>query len=390
MRPVYIVEAVRSAVGRRGKDLASVHPAEVLGIVQQAALDRAGVDPTAIGQVVGGCVSQVGEQGANVIRNAWLGQGLPMEVPAASLDSQCGSSQQATTVAAGLVAGGLEDVMLACGVEAMSRIPIGASVGDGTLGAPYPPNYPELYDLTSQFDGAQLIAEEYGITREDTDAFGFRSQQLANAAWDAGHFDREIVPIEAPLVDENGKPTGETQMVTRDGGLRPTTIEGLAGLDPVPGQHIHTAGTSSQISDGAAAVLLASEEGLKRLGVEPRAEIKESVMVGCDPVKMLEGPIPATQKMLQQTGLAIDDIDTFEINEAFASVVLAWEKTLHPPEERVNPKGGAIALGHPLGGTGAKLITTALHELERTDGRYGLVAMCCGGGLGTGTIVERI
>ncbi len=390
MRPVYIVEAVRSAVGRRGKDLAPVHPAELLGTVQQAALDRAGVDPAAIGQVVGGCVSQVGEQGANVIRNAWLGQGLPLEVPGATLDSQCGSSQQATTLATGLIAGGLEDVALACGVEAMSRIPIGASAGDGTLGLPWPPHYTDRYDLTSQFDGAQLIADEYGITREDTDAFGLRSQQLANAAWEAGHFDREIVPIEAPVVDENGKPTGETQTVTRDGGLRQTSSEALAALEPVPGQRIHTAGTSSQISDGAAAVLLASEEGLKRLGVEPRAEIKASVLVGCDPVKMLEGPIPATRKMLEQTGLAIDDIDTFEINEAFAAVVLAWEKTVQPLEERVNPKGGAIALGHPLGATGAKLLTTALHELERTGGRYGLVAMCCGGGLGTGTIIERI
>ncbi len=390
MRPVYIVEAVRSPIGRRGKDLATLHPAALLGPVQQAALDRAGVDPATVGQVIGGCVSQVGEQSANVIRNAWLGQGLPLEVPAATVDSQCGSSQQATTLATGLIAGGLEDVALACGVEAMSRIPIGASAGDGSLGSPWPPPYTDRYDLTSQFDGAQLIAEEYGITREDTDGFGLRSQQLANAAWDAGHFDREIVPIEAPLVDENGKPTGETQTVTRDGGLRQTSIEALAALEPVPGQRTHTAGTSSQISDGAAAVLLASEEGLKRLGVEPRAEIKASVLVGCDPVKMLEGPIPATRKLLEQTGLAIDDIDTFEINEAFASVVLAWEKTVQPPEQRVNPKGGAIALGHPLGATGAKLLTTALHELERTGGRYGLVAMCCGGGLGTGTILERI
>jgi acetyl-CoA C-acetyltransferase len=387
MRDVYIVEAVRSPIGRRRGDLATLHPGDLLGVVQKGALDRSGVDPALIDQVIGGCVSQVGEQSFNIARCAWLSQGLPLEVPQTTVDSQCGSSQQATTLATGLIGSGMADAVLTCGLEAMTRVPLGANMHGGS---PLPKSYFGQYAFTSQFGGAQMIGEEFGITREDTDRFGLRSQDLAIAAWDAGHFDAEVLPIEAPIADKEGNLTGETQVVKRDGGLRQTSLEKLASLDPVKGQTLHTAGTSSQVSDGAAALILASEEGAKRLGVEPRARIVATTIVGVDPVTMLKGPIPATQKVLKETGLQIDQVDTYEVNEAFASVVLAWMKACNPVEERLNPQGGAIALGHPTGSTGARLLTTALHTLERTGGRYGLVAMCCGGGLGTGTVIERV
>ena len=387
MRDVYIVEAVRSPIGRRRGDLATLHPGDLLGAVQKGALDKRGIDPARIDQVVGGCVSQVGEQSFNIARCAWLSQGLPLEVPQTTVDSQCGSSQQATTLAMGLVASGMADVTLSCGLEMMTRVPLGANMAGGS---PLPKSYFERYAFNSQFGGAQLIGDEFGITREDTDRFGLRSQELAIAAWDAGHFDAEVIPVEAPIADEEGKPTSETQIVKRDGGLRKTSLEKLAALEPVKGQTLHTAGSSSQVSDGAAALILASEEGARGIGVEPRARIVTSTLVGVDPVTMLKGPIPATEKVLKDAGLGIDQIDTFEVNEAFASVVLAWMKACKPAEERVNPQGGAIALGHPTGATGARLLTTALHSLERTGGRYGLIAMCCGGGLGTGTIIERL
>jgi acetyl-CoA C-acetyltransferase len=257
-------------------------------------------------------------------------------------------------------------------------------------GVPMGESYMSHYQPTSQFQGAAMIAEEYQITRADTDAFGLRSQERANRAWAEGRFDREIVPVEAPVLDDEGKPTGEMRTVSRDEGPRETTLEGLQGLNPVAGQEIHTAGTSSQVSDGAAVVILANQKAVDELGLKPRAKIVATTLVGVDPVTMLKGPIPASRKVLDQAGLSVDDIDTFEVNEAFASVVLAWEKELSPDPEKVNPNGGAIALGHPTGSTGARLITTALHELERSGGRYGLIAMCCGGGLGTGTIIERI
>ncbi len=387
MRDVYIVEAVRSPIGRRRGDLATLHPGDLLGFVQKGALERRGIDPARIDQVIGGCVSQVGEQSFNITRCAWLSQGLPLEVPQTTIDSQCGSSQQATTLAMGLIGSGMAETALTCGLEMMTRVPLGANMQGGS---PLPKSYFGQYAFTSQFGGAQMIGEEFGITREDTDRFGLRSQELAIAAWDAGHFDAEVVPIEAPIADEEGKPTSETQIVKRDGGLRKTSLEKLAALEPVKGQTLHTAGSSSQVSDGAAALILASEEGARRLGVEPRARIVSSTIVGVDPVTMLKGPIPATEKVLEATGLKIDQIDTYEVNEAFASVVLAWMKACKPVEERVNPQGGAIAIGHPTGATGARLLTTALHTLERTGGRYGLVAMCCGGGLGTGTIIERV
>jgi acetyl-CoA C-acetyltransferase len=390
MREVYIVEAVRSPLGRRGGGLAGLHAADLLGAVQKAAVERAKIEPSRIDQVVGGCVSQVGEQSFDVARTAWLAAGLPLEVPATTVDSQCGSSQQATTLAAGIVGSGLEDVVLSCGVECMSRVPLGANFSDKKLGRPVPKSYFERYAFKSQFQGAELIAEEYGISREETDRFGLRSQELAGKAWGEGRFAREIVPVEAPVLDEERQPTGETATISRDEGLRATSLEKLAALKAVVEGGVHTAGTSSQITDGASAVLLASEEAVRRLDLAPRARIVDSTIVGVDPVTMLKGPIPVTRKLLERSGLSIEAMDVYEVNEAFASVVLAWQRECHPVEERVNPNGGAIALGHPTGATGDRLITTALHELERCGGRYALVAMCCGGGLGTGTILERL
>jgi acetyl-CoA C-acetyltransferase len=387
MENVYIVAAVRSPIGKRGKGLAGLMPADLLGAVQKAALERSGIDPARVGQVVGGCVSQVGEQSFNIARIAWLSQGFPQEVAATTVDAQCGSSQQATSLGAAMVASGMEDVVLCCGVEMMSRVPLGSNMKDGV---PMGASYMAHYQPTSQFQGAAMIAEEYQITRQDTDAFGLRSQQRASRAWQEGRFDREIVPVEAPVLDDEGKPTGETRVVSRDEGPRETTLEGLQGLNPVAGQEIHTAGTSSQVSDGAAVVILASQKAVEELGLKPRARIVTTTLVGVDPVTMLKGPIPASRKVLDRAGLTAADIDVFEVNEAFASVVLAWEKELDADPERVNRNGGAIALGHPTGSTGARLITTALHELERSGGRYGLIAMCCGGGLGTGTIIERV
>jgi acetyl-CoA C-acetyltransferase len=387
MQDVVILSAVRTPIGRRKGGLSGLHPADLLGVVQRAAVERAGIDPKNVGQIVGGCVSQVGEQSFNIARTAWLSQGLPLEVAATTIDSQCGSSQQATTLAAGMIGAGIEDVVLACGVEMMTRVPLGSNMAGAS---PLPKSYRSHYAFASQFQGAEMIAKEYGITREDTDRFGLRSQQLAIRAWQEGRFTREVIPVEAPALDAEGKPTGAMHTVSRDEGLRETSLEKLAQLKAVEPGGVHTAGTSSQVSDGAAAVLLASPRRAQELGLKPRARIVATTLVGVDPVTMLKGPIPSTRKLLGQTGLAMHDMDVSEVNEAFASVVLAWEKELQPNPERVNPNGGAIALGHPTGCTGARLITTALHELERTGGRYGLIAMCCGGGLGTGTIIERL
>lgn len=387
MQDVFIVGAARSPIGKRGKGLAGLMPADLLGKVQRGALERAGVDAANVGQVVGGCVSQINQQSFNITRVAWLSQGFPEEVAATTIDSQCGSSQQATSLGAAMIGSGMEDLVMACGVEMMSVIPLGSNMAGGI---PMGESYAQHYQPTSQFQGAAMIAEEYQITRQDTDAFGLNSQDKAIKAWEEGRFDREIISIESPVLDGEGKPTGDSQTISRDEGLRGTSMEALAGLQAVPGQEIHTAGSSSQVSDGAAVVILASAAAVEKYGLTPRAKIRATTLVGCDPVTMLKGPIPATQKVLEQTGLDIDDIDTFEVNEAFASVVLAWQKAVGANPDKVNPNGGAIALGHPTGSTGARLITTALHELERTDGKYGLIAMCCGGGLGTGTIIERV
>jgi len=389
MTDVVIVEAVRSPIGRRGGGLSTVHPADLLGQVQKALIERAGIDPATVDQVVGGCVTSVGEQSFNIARTAWLSAGLPLTVAATTVDSQCGSSQQATNLGAGLIASGAADIIVSCGVESMSRIPLGSSSSNGP-GVPIPKTYFAQYEFTSQFEGAERIAEKWNISRDDTDRFGLRSQQLAAQAWAEGRYEREVQPITAPILDEEGKPTGETRVVSKDEGLRETSLEKLATLKPVARENgVHTAGTSSQISDGAAAVLLMSAEKAAQLGLKPRARITHQCLVGVDPVLMLTGPIDATNKILDRSGLGIDDFDVFEVNEAFASVVLAWEKECRPDPDKVNVNGGAIALGHPVGCTGARLITTALHELERIDGHRALVSMCCGGGLGTGTVLER-
>ena len=392
MSNVVIVDAVRTPIGKRNGGLSTLHPADVLGNVQKAIVDRTGIDPAVIDQVIGGCVSQVGEQAFNIGRTAWLAAGLPMEVPNTTVDTQCGSSQQATNLATALVGAGVVDVAIACGVESMSRIPIGSS-GSKSLGfgIPIPKTYFGRYEMTSQFEGAERIADRWGITREDTDAFGLLSQQRAIRAWDEDRYAGQYIEIDAPDLGDDAKPTGTTHRVSRDEGLRETSIDKLASLKPVARENgVHTAGNSSQISDGAAAVLIMTEERAGELGLTPRARIVDTCLVGVDPVLMLTGPIDATRKLLGRTGLSIDDIDTFEINEAFASVVLAWAKEVGADLARTNPNGGAIALGHPLGATGALLITKALYELERTNGRYGLISMCCGGGIGTGTIIERM
>ena len=392
MTNVVIVDAVRTPIGRRNGGLSTLHPAELLGAVHRALIDRTGIDPQQVGQVVNGCVSQVGEQAFNIGRTAWLAAGLPMEVPNTTVDTQCGSSQQATNLATALVGAGVVDVAIACGVESMSRIPIGSS-GSKSLGfgIPIPKTYFGRYEMTSQFEGAERIADRWGITREDTDAFGLLSQQRAIRAWDEDRYAGQYIEIDAPDLGDDAKPTGTTHRVSRDEGLRETSIDKLASLKPVARENgVHTAGNSSQISDGAAAVLIMTEERADELGLTPRARIVDTCLVGVDPVLMLTGPIDATRKLLGRTGLSIDDIDTFEINEAFASVVLAWAKEVGADLARTNPNGGAIALGHPLGATGALLITKALYELERTNGRYGLISMCCGGGIGTGTIIQRM
>src|SRR5918995_4311462 len=389
--PVVIVDAVGTPIGRRGGGLSSVHPAELLGVVQQAIIERTGIDPGAIGQVVGGCVSQVGEQSFNVTRTAWLAAGLPMSTPATTIDTQCGSSQQATNLASSLVGAGVVDVALACGVEVMSRIPIGVNSSKKLdLGVPIPKTYFGRYEMTSQFEGAERIADKWGISRDDTDRFGLASQERAARAWAEGRYDGQWIAVEAPDVDEDGTPTGSTHTVVRDEGLRNTSLEKLAQLKPVAREDgVHTAGSSSPISDGAAAVLLTTAAAAEELGLRPRARVVDTCLVGVDPVLMLTGPIDATRHLLGRNGVALDDVDVTEINEAFASVVLAWERELGADPARTNPNGGAVALGHPLGGTGAVLVTKALSELERTDGSLGLVTMCCGGGPGTGANLQR-
>ncbi|MFT7598861.1 MAG: acetyl-CoA C-acetyltransferase [Acidimicrobiales bacterium] len=391
---VVIVEAGRSAVGKRNGSLAGAHPSDVLGPVMMEVIARAGVTSADVGQVVGGCINKVGAQAMNITRTAWLSHGGAADVACTTIDAQCGSSQQAVNTAHALISAGVEDVVLACGVEAMSILPIGSDAYAGAksgLGKPVSRTYFEHFEFTSQFEGAERMAEKYGISRQDTDGFGLQSQERAAVAIAEGRFENQIIPIEAPVLDADGNKTDETITVTRDEIPRDTSLEKLATLKPVAREDgIHTAGTSSQIADGASAVLLMSAKKAKELGVKPRARVLQSALVGCDPVLMLEGPIPATQKVLEREGLTVDDIDVFEVNEAFASVVLSWQKTLGADMEKVNPNGGAISLGHPLGGTGCFLTTKAVHELERTGGRYGVITMCCGGGLGTGTLIERI
>ncbi len=385
-----IVEAVRTPIGRRNGWLSGLHAADLLGTAQKGLVERAGIDPLLVEQVVGGCVTQAGEQASNVTRTAWLEKNLPYETAATTIDCQCGSAQQANHMINNLIAAGAMDTGIACGVEAMSRVGLGANAYNGP-GRSKPADFP--WDMPDQFGAAQRIAEKYGITREDIDWLGLVSQQKAAQAWAEGRFDREIIPVTAPVVGEEG-PMGEhgaeTTEVTRDQGLRETTAEGLAKLKPVVEGHIHTAGNSSQISDGAAAVLWMSEDRAKAEGLKPRARIVSQVLAGSDPYYHLDGPIRATQMVLDKAGMTMGDIDLFEVNEAFASVVMSWAKVHNADMDKVNVNGGAIALGHPVGSTGARLITTILHELERRDATYGLVSMCCGGAVATGTIIERL
>ena len=381
-----IVAAARTPIGKRNGRLSGLHAAQLLGAAQRAVLAQCGLDPALVEQVAGGCVTQFGEQSNNVTRTAWLSAGLPWQTAAFSVDAQCGSAQQATHLIAGLIAADAIEVGIACGVEAMSRVPLGANRGE--TGSPRPDSWD--IDMPNQFLAAERIATRRGLTRADLDAFGLASQQQAKRAWDEGRFDREVVPVEVPVLDEDGKPTGETRTVTRDQGLRDTTAAGLAGLKPVFDGALHTAGTSSQISDGAAAVLLMDETRARALGSRPRARIVAQCLVGAEPYYHLDGPVQATERLLERSGMAIADLDLFEVNEAFASVPLSWLQVHGADPAKLNVNGGAIALGHPVGSTGARLITTALHELERRDAGTALITMCAGGALSTGTIIERI
>ncbi len=387
-----IVEAVRTPIGKRNGWLAGLKAAETLRHAQLQVIERAGIDPMLVDEVIGGCVTQAGEQGSNITRNAWLSAGqdrLPYQTACTTVDAQCGSAQQANHMIAGLIAAGGADVGIACGVEQMSHVPLGANVYNGP-GSPKTADWSWDDPPEGQFGAAERIVKNRGITREDLDEWGFHSQRKAKQAWDEGRFEREIAPIETPVLGEDGQPTGETQLISRDQGLRDTTMEGLAKLKPVVEGYSHTAGTSSQISDGAAAVLWMSEDKAKELGLRPRARLLHQLVTGTDPYYLLDGPVDATRKMLDRSGMAMADFDVFEINEAFAAVVLSWAQVHKPDLDRVNVNGGAIALGHPVGSTGSRLIGTALHELERTDGELAFVTMCCGGSLGTASILQRL
>jgi acetyl-CoA C-acetyltransferase len=351
-------------------------------------IDRAGVDPGTVEQIIGGCVTQAGEQSNNIARNAWLTRGHHYEIGGTTVDTQCGSGQQANNLIAALTKAGSIDVGIACGVEVMSHVGLGANVLNGP-GFFQPEDWP--WDSTpDQFTSAERIAKKRGITRADTDAFALHSQEKAIRARDAGHFAREILPVDAPTFDAEGKPTGATRCIDQDEGIRASTAEGLANLKPVIEGGIHTAGSSSQISDGAAAILWMTADKAKALGLRPRARIVQDVVVGSDPYYLLDGPVDATKRILAKTGMSLGDIDLFEVNEAFAAVVLSWLRVFEADADKLNVNGGAIALGHPVGATGCRLIVTALHELERRDKTTAYISMCCGSSIGTGTIIERL
>ncbi len=391
-REVVIVEAVRTPIGRGHREKGyyrETHPNELLGACLTAVIDRAGIEPAQVEDVIAGCVQQIGEQSFNVARNAWLQAGLPVETPASTVDRQCGSAQQAVNFAAALIAAGVHDVAIGAGVEHMGHLPIGIGLSFGDqLGTPWPPALFERYALVPQGLSAEMIAAQWEIPRSELDALALRSHRLADQATREGRFELEMVPVPAAA---NGAGSNGAPPLT-DQGIRPdTTLEALAALKPAfKPDGVITAGNSSQISDGAAAVLLMSADRARELGVTPRARIVDQTTVGVDPVLMLTGPIPATRAILQRNELAIGDLDLVEVNEAFAPVVAAWQRELHADMDRVNVNGGAMALGHPLGATGARLITSLLHELERSDAELGFVTMCCGGGLGTATLIQRI
>jgi acetyl-CoA acyltransferase len=383
-----IVDAIRTPLGKRNGKLKDWHPVDLAAETLRALIDRNGLDPAIVDDVVMGCVMQVGEQAANIARNAVLAAGWPESVPGTTIDRQCGSSQQAAHFAAQGVMAGAYDVVVACGVEVMTRVPMGASMSDGKWGFPFGPKVGERYQpqggLVPQGISAELIADKWGISRDDMDRFGVQSQERAARATREGRFEREILPVK----------DAEGNMMTADEGIRDTSMESLAKLKPSfrpaeEGGRV-TAGNSSQITDGSAALLIMSEEKAKALGLTPRARFVNFSLAGDDPRYMLTAPIPATRKVLERAKMTMNDISITEINEAFASVVLAWEKEFHPNMETVNPNGGAIAIGHPLGCSGARLMTTLLNELERTGGRYGLQTMCEGGGMANATIIERL
>jgi acetyl-CoA acyltransferase len=384
-REVVIVEAVRTPVGRGHPEKGyykDVHPNELLGRTWTEVIDRAGIPAELVEDVITGCVQQYGEQSYNIGRNAWLQAGLPIETPATTVDRQCGSAQQAVNFAAALIASGVHEVAIGGGVEHMGHIPLSVNGKlHEDLGSPFPPQLLERHPIVHQGLSAELIAERWGVTREENDEIALRSQQRAAHATAERRFEREILPFAV-----------DGEILTTDQGIRPeTTLEALAALKPAfKDDGTLTAGNSSQVSDGASAVLLMSREKAESMGARPRARIVDQTTVGVDPVLMLTGPIPATRKILERNSLTVDDLDLIEVNEAFASVIAAWERELEPDVEKVNVNGGAIALGHPLGSTGARLLTTLLHELERSDGTLGLVTMCCGGGLGTATLIERL
>lgn len=382
MAEAYIVSAVRTPVGRRKGGLSQVHPADLAGHVIRAAVERAGVDPGEVDDVILGCVDQLGAQSTNIARTAWLAAGLPEHVPGTTVDRQCGSSQQAVHFAAQAVMAGVQDLVVAGGVEVMSLVPISSPAIVGAqqgMGAPYgSPGWTARYgdQEVSQFRGAELIAEKWGISRRDMEEYALSSHQRAIAAQESGAFDEEIVPYGTVTADEGPRPD--------------TSLEKMAGLKTLSEGGRLTAAVSSQVSDGAAALLIASEAAVRRRGLTPLARVHTMTVTGADPILMLSAPIPATRQALKRAGLGIDDIDHYEINEAFASVVLAWSKELGVDPGRTNPLGGAIALGHPLGATGAKLMATLVHGLRRTGGRYGLQTMCEGGGMANATVVEAL
>lgn len=381
-----IVEAVRTPIGKRNGQLAGLHATKILGAAQVEVIKRAGIEPAMVEQAIGGCVTQAGEQGSSITRNAWLAMGLPWTTGTTTVDCQCGSAMQANHMIEGLILSGAIDTGMACGVEAMSRVGLGANVINGP-GKTHDTDWD--LDMPNQFEAAERIARNRGITRDDIEELGVLSQARAKAAWDEGRFTREVFAMEAPAYDAEGNVTG-TQIVDRDGGLRDTTREGLAKLKPVIEGGIHTAGTSSQISDGAAAVLWMDRAKAVGLGLRPRARVIARVNVGSDPYYHLDGPVNATEAVLKKAGMSISDIDLFECNEAFASVVLSWQRVHNIPMDKINVNGGALAIGHPVGSTGSRLIVTALHELERTDKQFALVTMCAGGSLAPATIIERI
>ena len=391
MREAVIVEAVRTPIGR-GKpvvgDLSGFHAVELLGLSLTEIMKRSGLEYSDVDYLAGGCVTQAGEQSSNITRNAWLNLGKDYTAGGTTLDNQCGSAQTANHMISSMIATGSIDIGIACGVESMSRVGLGANVMNGP-GYFIPSEWP-WESTPDQFSSAQRIADNRGITKAMADDLGFHSQRKAKQAWEEGRFDRETFAVEAPVIGEDGQPTGETRTVTRDQGLRDTTLEGLGQLRLVMEGNIHTAGNSSQISDGSAAVLWMTAEEAKARGLKPRARIITDCVVGTDPYYLLDGPVDATARVLKRSGMTMNDIDLIEINEAFAAVVLSWAQVYSADLDKVNVNGGAIALGHPVGSTGARLITTALHELERADKNTALITMCCGSSVGTGTIIERI